>query len=97
MGNDRVLTVYNTCVVASLVERSQRNTKHRGEVHRTGNTAFIRADDHELVLSEVKIRDGTVHFLDDLVCRGEAFKSGCRDRVGDSLIVCIESNDVLYT
>ena len=50
MGDDGVLAVYHGGVIAALVEHTHVDAQDVGKVNGAVHGAFIRADDHQVVL-----------------------------------------------
>ena len=58
MGNDRVLSVDNGRVITSLVEHTHVNAENIGKINSTSHSSFIRADDHQMIVIDHKVRYG---------------------------------------
>ena len=75
MSNDRVLSVDNGGVITAFVEHTHIDSKDIGEVYSTGHSTFIRADDHEMIIVKLEIRDIFDQSLQELVCGEKVIKA----------------------
>ena len=59
MCHDRVLSVYDGGVISSLIEHTHIDAEHVGEVYGTRHRSLVRADDHQMIVVDRQIRNGT--------------------------------------
>ena len=55
MRNDRITTVYDLCIITSLIEHTHIEPKYICHVNSASHTTFIRADDHHMIGIDRKI------------------------------------------
>ena len=75
MSHDGVLSVYDSGIVAPLVEHTHIHAQDIGEVDCAVHSPFIRADNHQVVLVRNQIRHITEQRLHELIGRIEGIKS----------------------
>ena len=97
MCNNRVLSVYNLCVVTSLVEHSHINTEVVSKVNSSVHSTFIRAYYHHMISIQLQVRSGFEKTFDELICWHEILKTNCRNCILHTWVMCITCNNVLYT
>ena len=50
MGDDGVLAIDDSGIIAALVEHAHVNSEHIGEIDGTGHGSLIRGDNHQVVI-----------------------------------------------
>ena len=83
-------------VVQSAVVHTHVNTEDVGKVDRSSHTSFIRADDHEMVIVDMKSLFVLKKSLNELISRLDGLKTMKRSSILYTRIMCVKSDDVLY-
>ena len=88
--------VYLAGVVQSAVVHTHVNTEDVGKVDRSSHTSFILADDHEMVIVDMKSLFVLKKSLNELISRLDGLKTMKRSSILYTRIMCVKSDDVLY-
>ena len=75
MGHNGILSIYDLGIISALVEHSHIHAKHVGKIHGPVHGAFIRADDHQMILVHSQIGHLAEQRLHELVKGIEAVKA----------------------
>ena len=96
MCYDRVFPVHDLGVITALVEHTHVGTENIGEIYRTVRCAFVRADDHEVILIKFQIRNRFEQSFQELICRHEIIKAHQRNCIADTGIMCVKCDNIRY-
>ena len=94
VGNDGVAAVDDAGIVAAFVEQAQVKAQDGGVENVAVDGAFIRGDDHHVLLVDPQGFIPLEERLEDLVTGHNAFKTGGGDGVLDPGIVGVEGDDI---
>ena len=94
--DDGVLAVYDTGVIAALVEHTDVKPRNRGEEHTSAHCALVGRDDDELFLIKGNIGDCLYECLYHLICRTVVVKTDKRNCILNAVVVCVKGDKVLY-
>ena len=75
MGHDGVPAVNNGRVVPAFVEHTHIHTQNIGEVNRALHSTLIRADDHQVLVVDLKVVNGSTQCLQELIGGHKIVKS----------------------
>ena len=89
--------VYILGIVKALVVHTHIDSKDIGKINSTVHASLIRADDHKVLIVNVKSLLVLQKSFDKLVRRMHSLKSVKRCSVLDLRVMCIEGDDVLNT
>ena len=95
MRNDGILSFDYGRIIAPLVECAHIHSGYVGEIDGAVHSAFIRADDHQVVLVNDQVRFCAQERLHKLIGRVEAVESVERNGILHSGIVSVEGDDVV--
>ena len=95
MGHNRVAAVDDLRVVAALVEHADVHAENVRNIDCAVHCALVRADNHQVILVRLHIRNVQEAGLDELVGRHEVVKAGERGRILDARVMCVEGDEVL--
>ena len=95
MRDDRIASVDDRRVVASLIEHAHVDAENISHIDRASHASLVRADGHEVVLVDLDILLIAKNVLDELICRAHRFKAGERDSVLNTRIVRVKCDNVL--
>ena len=69
MRDNWISAVDDTRIITAFIKHPEINSKHRGIIHITAHSAFVRADNHQVVTVQPDIRDAAQKRLENLVGR----------------------------
>ena len=94
MCNDRVTSIYYLGVVTAFIEHTHINSQVVCQVYSTVHSAFIRADDHQMIFVDLSGLIMSKQCLYKLISWHEVVKSVQRDGILYSWVMSIKSNNV---
>ena len=97
MCNDRVTSVYYLGVVTAFIEHTHINSQVVCQVYSTVHSAFIRADDHQMIFVDLGGLIMSKQCLYKLISWHEVIKSVQWNGILYSWVMSIKRDDVLNT
>ena len=95
MRHDRILAVHDPGIIASLIEHTDIQAERIGEIDRSADRAFIRADDHHVLGVDLEIPDVSKECLYKLICGPHGLEAVEGYSILYSGVVGIKGNDVV--
>ena len=95
MVENRVHPIYESGVIAALVEHTHIQSQDVGVVYSAFHAALVRADDEHVVFVDLEIVYAAEEPFDELISRLDSVKAVQRDRVHDAGIIGVKGDDVV--
>ena len=97
MCNDRVTSVYYLGVVTAFIEHTHIDAKNVCVIYSTSHSTFIRADHHQMICINLKVRHVLQKCFDELIRRLNGFETIQRNCVLNARIMCIKGDNTFNT
>ena len=94
MCNDGIFAIYDHGVIAALIKHTDVDAEHICKISGTVECAFIRADNHHMILIDDEIRHVVEQGTHELIRRGKVIEAAQRGCVLYSGVVRIEGDKV---
>ena len=94
MRNDGIFAIYDHGVIAALIKHTDVDAEHICKISGTVECAFIRADNHHMILVDDEIRHVVEQGTHELIRRGKVIEAAQRGCVLYSGVVRIEGDKV---
>ena len=97
MCNDRIVSIYDLCIITSLVEHSHIQIQNVSEINSTGSSAFVRTDYHHMIAVDLKIFVGAQKSFYKLISWADCLESTQWNCILYTRVMRVESDNIINT